>query len=84
MNKISKIAKYKLKIIEDVCHSINAKRYNRYAGSLGIMDVLVCNLLKNLNGRWGVVANKKLADKMILLQLMTVDRIQIKLWVTPD
>ncbi len=73
MNKISKIAKkYKLKIIEDACHSINAKRYNRYAGNFGDYGCFSMHPLKNLNvwGDGGVVVTnkKKLADKMILLR----------------
>ena len=73
MNKISKIAKkYKLKIIEDACHSINAMRNKRYAGNFGDYGCFSMHPLKNLNvwGDGGVVVtnNKRLADKMNLLR----------------
>ena len=73
MSKISKIAKkYKLKVVEDACHSINAMRNKKYAGNFGDYGCFSMHPLKNLNvwGDGGVVVtnNKKLADKMNLLR----------------
>ena len=73
MREISKISKkYSIPIIEDACHAILAKRYNKFAGNFGDMGCFSLHPLKNLNA-WGdggyiAVKNYKNYKKLSLMR----------------
>ena len=73
MNHISKIAKkYNLKVIEDSCHAILAKKNKKYAGNFSDFGCFSMHPLKNLNicgdGGFVIVKLKKDYDKLCLLR----------------
>ena len=73
MREISKISKkYSIPIIEDACHAILAKRYNKFAGNFGDMGCFSLHPLKNLNvwgdGGYIAVKNYKNYKKLSLMR----------------
>ncbi len=73
MDKIKKISrKYKIPIIEDACHAIEATYKKKFAGTFGEFGCFSLHPLKNLNvwgdGGYVVVKNKKNYEKMLLLR----------------
>ena len=73
MDKIHKISKkYKIPIIEDACHAIEATYKKKFAGTFGEFGCFSLHPLKNLNvwgdGGYVVVKNKKNYEKMLLLR----------------
>ena len=73
MNYISKIAKkYNLKVIEDSCHAILAKKNGKFAGNFSDFGCFSMHPLKNLNicgdGGFVIVKSKKNYDKLCLLR----------------
>lgn len=73
MDEILKISKeYKIPIVEDSCHGIEAKYKNKFAGTFGDFGCFSLHPLKNLNvwgdGGYVVVKNKKNYEKMKLLR----------------
>ena len=73
MQHISKIAKkYNLKIIEDSCHAILAKKNNKFAGNFSDYGCFSMHPLKNLNvcgdGGFIIVNTKKNYDQLRLLR----------------
>lgn len=73
MKKISKLArKYKIFIIEDACHAINALRDGNNPGKYSISACYSMHPLKNLNvwGDGGFITtnSKKFYDKLLLLR----------------
>jgi len=73
MKEIIKISKkYKIPIVEDSCHAIQAKYYNTLAGNFGDFGCFSLHPLKNLNV-WGdggfiLIKKKKNYQKMLLLR----------------
>ncbi len=73
MDKIMAIAKkHGLYVVEDACHTINAKYKNKSPGTFGTTGCFSLHPLKNLNA-WGdggfVVTNSKdVHDKLVLLR----------------
>tara|TARA_B100001057_G_scaffold501252_1_gene622547 strand:+ start:19022 stop:20176 length:1155 start_codon:yes stop_codon:yes gene_type:complete len=73
LDKIKRIAKkYKLKIIQDTCHGIDAKFKNRHPVSFGDVCTYSMHPLKNLN-IWGdggfiITQDPKLAKKLYLIR----------------
>ena len=65
--------KFKIPIIEDACHAILAKRYQKYAGNFGRFGCFSLHPLKNLNvwgdGGFVLLKNKKDYKKMSLYVL---------------
>ena len=73
MEKIIDISKkYKIPIIEDSCHAIEATYKKKFAGTFGEFGCFSLHPLKNLNvwgdGGYVVVKNKKNYEKMLLLR----------------
>ena len=73
MSYISKIAKkYNLKVIEDSCHAILAKKSGKFAGNFSDYGCFSMHPLKNLNicgdGGFILVKSKKNYDKLCLLR----------------
>ena len=73
MDKILKISKkYKIPIVEDACHAIQATYKNKFAGTFGDFGCFSLHPLKNLNvwgdGGYVVLKNKKYYKKMLLLR----------------
>jgi aminotransferase EvaB len=73
MKKIKFIAKkHNLKIVEDSCHAILAKKYNKYAGTFSDFGCFSMHPLKNLNvcgdGGFVIVKKKKDFEKLKLLR----------------
>lgn len=73
MEKIQNLSKkFKIPIIEDACHAILAKRYQKYAGNFGRFGCFSLHPLKNLNvwgdGGFVLLKNKKDYKKMSLLR----------------
>lgn len=62
INKISK--KYSIPIVEDACHAILSKRFNKFAGNFGNMGCFSLHPLKNLNvwGDGGYIVVKNFQD----------------------
>jgi len=73
MDKINEIAKkHNLKIVEDACHTINAKYKGKSTGILGDAGCFSMHPLKNLNV-WGdggfiLTDSKELHDTLVLLR----------------
>jgi len=73
LDKIKKIAnKYKLKIIQDSCHCIDARYKNKHLVEYGDICTFSLHPLKNLNV-WGdggfiLTQDKKIAEKLYLLR----------------
>lgn len=82
MKKISKIAKkYKLKIIEDAAHAIEASRDNIKVGKLSDTVCFSFYVTKNItSGEGGAVStdNKALANVLMLLRLHGIDKSAIE------
>ena len=73
LDKIKKIAKkYKLKIIQDSCHCIDARYKSRHLVEYGDICTFSLHPLKNLNvwgdGGFMLTQDKKIADKLFLLR----------------
>lgn len=73
MKEIHKISKkYSIPIIEDACHAILSRKYNKFAGNFGEMGCFSLHPLKNLNV-WGdggfiTVKNYKNFKKLSLMR----------------
>ena len=52
--------KYRIPIVEDACHAILSKRFNKFAGNFGNMGCFSLHPLKNLHvyGDGGVITTK--------------------------
>ena len=73
MREIKKIASdYSLKIVEDACHTLQAKYYGDRCGSLGILGCFSFHPLKNLNvwGDGGIITTNddELASRLKLIR----------------
>ncbi len=65
MDKINQISKkYSIPIVEDACHAILSKRFNKFAGNFGRMGCFSLHPLKNLNvwGDGGYIVVKNFSD----------------------
>ena len=65
MKKIMDISKkYSIPVVEDSCHAILAKKYEKFAGNFGQMGCFSLHPLKNLNvwGDGGFIAIKRFKD----------------------
>ena len=73
MNEINKISKkYKIPIVEDACHAIEATYKNKFAGTFGDFGCFSLHPLKNLNvwgdGGYVIIKNKRNYERMLLLR----------------
>lgn len=73
MNQIKKISKkYKIPIVEDACHAIEATYKNKFAGTFGDFGCFSLHPLKNLNvwgdGGYVIIKNKQHYKRMLLLR----------------
>ena len=73
MNQIKQISKkYKIPIVEDACHAIEATYKNKFAGTFGDFGCFSLHPLKNLNvwgdGGYVIIKNKQHYKRMLLLR----------------
>ena len=73
MERIEVIArKYNLRVVEDACHAILARRHNTFAGRFGDTGCFSLHPLKNLNvwgdGGYLVTDSEKIHERMLLLR----------------
>ncbi len=73
MNQIKQISKkYKIPIVEDACHAIEATYKNKFAGTFGDFGCFSLHPLKNLNvwgdGGFVIIKNKQHYKRMLLLR----------------
>lgn len=73
MERIEVIArKYNLRVVEDACHAILARRHNTFAGRFGDTGCFSLHPLKNLNvwgdGGYLVTDSEEIHERMLLLR----------------